>query len=100
MNAVAEILGELSRRGATVRAEGGTLWVKPRRVLDDNLLARIREYKPEILKLVSNGIAPCGSPHCAGCYDIGDGLKIHPPKCSPEWLEWLKRWEPQTGRPQ
>jgi hypothetical protein len=22
----------------------------------------------------------CGSPHCAGCYDVGDGRKIHPPK--------------------
>lgn len=25
-------------------------------------------------------VAPCGSPHCAGCYDLGDGRKIHPPK--------------------
>jgi hypothetical protein len=24
--------------------------------------------------------APCGSPDCAGCYDVGDGRKIHPPK--------------------
>lgn len=95
MNAVAEILAELSRRGVTVRAEGGTLRVKPRRVLDDNLLALIREHKPEILKLVSNGIAPCGSPYCAGCYDIGDGLKIHPPKASAEWEAWLRKWEPK-----
>src|SRR3989441_5130321 len=26
-------------------------------------------------------IAPCGDPACAGCYDVGDGKKIHPPKC-------------------
>lgn len=25
-------------------------------------------------------LAPCGSSHCAGCYDVGDGRKIHPPK--------------------
>jgi hypothetical protein len=25
-------------------------------------------------------LAPCGSPDCAGCYDLGDGMKGHPPK--------------------
>jgi hypothetical protein len=42
----------------------------------------------------SDKVAPCGSPHCAGCYDVGDGRKIHPPKSSPEWLAWLERWQP------
>lgn len=31
-------------------------------------------------------VAPCGSPDCAGCYDVGDGRKIHPPRCGEEWL--------------
>jgi hypothetical protein len=31
-------------------------------------------------------LAPCGSPHCAGCYDVGNGRKIHPPRCGEEWL--------------
>lgn len=35
--------------------------------------------------------APCGSPHCAGCYEIEPGKRIHPPKPSEEWLEWLAR---------
>jgi hypothetical protein len=25
-------------------------------------------------------VAACGASDCAGCYDIGDGRKIHPPK--------------------
>ncbi len=29
-----------------------------------------------------------GSPHCAGCYDVGDGRKIHPPKCGKDFLRW------------
>jgi hypothetical protein len=41
----------------------------------------------------------CGSEHCAGCYDVGDGRKIHPPKCGEEYRKWLERWEPK-GRPQ
>jgi hypothetical protein len=46
-----------------------------------------------------SGLAACGSPECDGCYDVGDGRKIHPPKSSPEWLAWLERWEPK-GIPQ
>ncbi len=38
--------------------------------------------------------APCGSHHCAGCYEIEPGKWIHPPKSSQEWLEWLARTRP------
>jgi hypothetical protein len=41
----------------------------------------------------------CGSPSCAGCYEVGDGKKIHPPKCGQGYSDWLKRWEPR-GRKQ
>jgi hypothetical protein len=39
--------------------------------------------------------APCASPHCAGCYDVGDGRKIHPPKIGEHYRKWLERWEPK-----
>lgn len=32
-----------------------------------------------------------GSPSCAGCYDVGDGNKIHPPKCGEEYRKWHER---------
>ena len=43
----------------------------------------------------SNGgeIAACGSPHCAGCYEVAVGVLIHPPKCGEDYRAWLKRWE-------
>lgn len=25
-------------------------------------------------------LAPCGDPNCAGCYDVGEGVRIHPPR--------------------
>lgn len=28
----------------------------------------------------ADGLAECGSPDCAGCYEFGDGRKLHPPK--------------------
>jgi hypothetical protein len=43
--------------------------------------------------------APCGSPNCAGCYEIGNGKKLHPPKCGENYREWLERWEAR-GRTQ
>ena len=36
---------------------------------------------------------PCGSQDCAGCYDVRDGKKIHPPKSGEEYRNWLLRWE-------
>ena len=104
--AAAEILTELQRRGVIVAVDGDTLCLKPRRALDGTLLARIREAKPEILNALRNSRAEagaegvsCGSPHCAGCYDVGNGNKIHPPKCGAEYRAWLERWQPE-GKPQ
>ena len=40
--------------------------------------------------------AACGSPNCAGCYDVGDGMKIHPPKCGQGFLRW-RAWLEGNG---
>jgi len=99
MSQAAEILTELQRRRVIVAVEGDTLCLKPKRALDDTLLARIREAKPAILEALRTGLAACGSPHCAACYNVGDGRKIHPPKCGEEYRKWLERWQPK-GKPQ
>ncbi len=99
MSQAAEILTELQRRRVIVAVEGDTLRLKPRRALDDTLLARIREAKPAILEALRTGMAACGSAHCGGCYDAGDGRKIHPPKCGGDYRKWLEHWKP-IGRPQ
>ena len=36
-------------------------------------------------------LAPCGSPHCGGCYEVAPGVRLHPPKVSPEWTAYLQR---------
>jgi hypothetical protein len=97
MSAAAEILSELARRGVMVRAEGEILRLKPKSALDDELLVHVREQKPEIIKLLL-AAAPCGSPHCGGCYSVGviDGKErfLHPPKISEDYKKWLERWDP------
>jgi len=47
------ILDEMTQRGVTVRVDGEILRLKPREVLDDDLLARIREHKPEIIRALA-----------------------------------------------
>jgi hypothetical protein len=53
MTGAAETLTELSRRGVTIRVEGDNLRLGPRAALDDGLLARIREHKGEIIRLLA-----------------------------------------------
>jgi hypothetical protein len=65
MTQVAEILTELQRRGVTATVEGKTLCLKPKHAVDANLLARLREHKPEILDALS-GRPMTGD---ASCYE-------------------------------
>jgi hypothetical protein len=74
MSAVA-ILSELERREVSVTADGDALVLKPRRALDDALLARVREHKPEIMRALTAHPATCAT----SCYEIDPGRWIHHP---------------------
>lgn len=63
-SAAVETLAELSRRGIAVRVDGESIRLKPRSALDDQLLARVREYKSEILAVLS--VRPAGCSTSAG----------------------------------
>jgi hypothetical protein len=52
--------------------------------------AKLREVASEVS---SYGLPPCGSPDCGGCYDVGDGCQIHPPRLGRQWLEWRAKWD-------
>jgi hypothetical protein len=58
------------------------------RVEKESILAYLRANHPIEQTSGMRELAPCGSPHCAGCYDVGDGRKIHPPKCGESFLRW------------
>jgi len=47
----------------------------------------------DIPRLVSEALAACGSLDCAGCYDVSEGKRIHPPKCGDDFRAWRERWE-------
>ncbi len=53
MSLTQAILDEMSQRGVTARVDGATLRLKPREALDDDLLARIKEHKPEIIRALA-----------------------------------------------
>jgi hypothetical protein len=62
-----------------------------------------REHRPAVAAQSgtqrSEEKTACGMSHCAGCYDVGDGRKIHPPKIGEDYRKWLERWKPK-GKPQ
>jgi len=33
-----------------------------------------------------SGVTQCGSPFCAGCYEVSSGTFVHPPKCGVAFL--------------
>lgn len=77
MIGAAEILAELQRRGVTVEIEEGeTLHLKPRAALDDDLLNRVRERKPEILEELRRRPTACAP----SCYEVERGRWIHHPE--------------------
>ena len=100
-----QILESLRGLGVTVAAVGADrLRLEPASKIPPEMVPRIREAKPAILEALRSWqagahVAACGSAHCAGCYDVGDGRKIHPPKCGEEYRNWLERWQPK-GKPQ
>jgi hypothetical protein len=70
----------------------------------------IKDFSPNVVTCVTSitdqpAEPSMSGPHCpgpdvcAGCYSVGimDGRErfIHPPKPSPDWKAWLKRWEPK-----
>ena len=62
MTHAVDILTELQERGVSVAVDGDTLCLKPKRALDSELLARVREAKPAILAVLRQLPADCG-PH-------------------------------------
>jgi hypothetical protein len=71
----ADILCELERRGVSVTVEGDTLCLKPKKALDDALLARVRESKPALMKTLRSRPSTCA----LQCYEVEPGVWIHRP---------------------
>ena len=83
MSTAAEVLNELYRRGIVVRVDGESIRLKPRSALDDQLLASIRDYKPEIIAALKSRPAPCAAKATpSGCqYDWAPGYRGLRLKC-------------------
>ena len=81
--------GELALRGERIRYRLPHTPDAPR------LVEELRAHREEVLAVLRERYRPqhCGSPNCAGCYSVGDGRRIHPPKTGLEYREWLERWE-------
>lgn len=91
MTDAAEVLTELERRGVSAAVEGDTLCLKPRRALDDALLARVRAAKPVLLEALRNRPQP--DPYQAAVKAALDRMLEYPfPKNA---LLWASVWRPK-----
>lgn len=93
MSHAAEILNELQRRGVNVAIEGDTLCLRPRRALDDTLLARVREAKPAIIETLRGGPVLCVAARQVGCFEKTDQVKILRPKIGKDHRQWFEHWK-------
>ncbi len=100
-----EVLSDLERRGVRLEVTGDKLRWRPREAGGSEMLETLRERKEEILSVLQSrqrrtgyGLCP-GPKFCVGCYEIGEGHRIHPPKATEAWAQWLEQWQPK-GRMQ
>src|SRR5436305_3792866 len=81
---VAELLGSLRSRGASLRVEGGKILVKPRKLVTPEELAERREGKAEALRLLqapSDG--PGGGPLAVEAPPAPRIIRVHNPTRAP-----------------
>ena len=94
---ISEVVGTLEARGIRFRVEGDKVKaVLPKPAPPDIIEAidSLRPHRAEVRAVLeSKRGADCGSPDCGGCYEVEPGRRIHPPKPSPDWLTWLRRWQ-------
>jgi hypothetical protein len=97
-----ELITSVHKMGGEIDLRGDRIHFRlPRTPETPRLVEELRSRREEVIAALRkpSRLAPCGSPHCAGCYDVVDGRKIHPPKIGEDYRKWLERWNP-TGRPQ
>jgi hypothetical protein len=95
-----ELIASVHEMGGEIGLRGDRIHFRlPRTPETPRLVEELRSRREEVIVALGkpSGLAPCGSPHCAGCYDVGDGRRIHPPKCGEKYRVWLERWEAKGG---
>ena|SRR2546429_7890877 len=103
----AELIREIQKIGGKLSVAGDKLHYRFPHGDSERFLEQLAAHKQELLVILKaqrgrtasppqlDGLAACGDPACNGCYSVGDGRKIHPPRTGEKYLDWLKRWEPE-----
>jgi hypothetical protein len=99
---VRAVISQIEQAGRTLAVQAGRLRYKIPRPLPrmGELLDALRVHRDEAIRILCDRegerthAAPCGSPQCAGCYEVEPGRRIHPPRSSTKWEAWVARWQP------
>jgi len=92
---VQELIASVQERGGELVLDGERIRCRLPRTTDaPRLVEELRSRREEVIAaLRERDKLSCDSPDCGGCYSIGEGKRIHPPKASPEFLAWRAKWE-------
>jgi hypothetical protein len=97
--AVAQLIHRIEDAGGWLALAGERIRYRLPRTMPDpeGTLAALRSNREQVIRLLRErqGAALCGSPHCARCYEVEPGRRIHPPRASRDWLAWLEQWQPK-----
>ncbi len=98
MSEVETLIAEIERRGIRLELspDGEKVKAFGRGEKPTELLESLKAHKPQVVEYLreKSCVALCGSPKCAGCYEVKPGVRLHPPKVSREWKNWLEKQQP------
>ena len=90
----ADLLREVERYGARLRPNGDRLRVEFVEPLPDDLMDRLRQHKPELLRLLADPSAPCPTCGCGSYWHAADAW--HCEACTPP-AGTVERWCTVSG---
>ena len=93
---VLELIADVERLGGELALRGERIHYRLPSTADaPRLVAELRANREEVLAALRerDKAQRCGSPRCAGCYEVGNGRRVHPPKSGQDFLDWLLKWE-------
>jgi hypothetical protein len=91
---VADVLREVERRGGRLVPNGDRLRIIAPAPMPDEVMARVRQHKPELLRLLRDPSEPCAVCGCGSYWHDGD--RWHCEACTPPPAD-VQRWRTVSG---
>lgn len=93
---VRDLLDEVARHGGRLTPRGDKLHIDAPEPLPDVLMDRLREHKPELLRLLADPARPCPTCGCGSFWRDQSGT-WHCEQCTPPGDQHVRTWRNVAG---